>query len=426
MMTRTESIAISKGGSRYLRHMITMGIFFFIFGFITWINGTLIPYLKIACQLQEWEVYAVTFSFYIAYTIMALPSGKFLSRTGMIGGMRWGLIIMAFGCLFFIPAALMREYLLFLIALFIVGSGLTLLQTAVNPYITLLGSETSAAQRISIMGICNKFAGILAPIVFGAIILGDANGLLHELERLNGIELKLRLDNLAHGVILPYSIMAGILLALGLLVPSSRLPEISASFPVKEIGITAYLSNTAFKMRVAAGFTATFCTVGAEVIAGDTIGNYAIYQGMPLDVAKILTSHTLAFMMIGYLVGVSFIPRYFSQKKAFIISNFLGLSILICILVLPGKISVHFVSLLGFANALLWPAIWPQTLRNLQGKQLHIASAILVMGIAGGAVIPLIYGYLAGVFNNQLAYLILLPLYLYNLKFSASERSAPK
>ncbi|HMR19551.1 MAG TPA: MFS transporter, partial [Sphingobacterium sp.] len=191
----------------HTRQIVLIGVFFFIFGFITWINGTLIPYLKIACQLEEWQAYFVTFAFYIAYTVMAIPSGRLLQHTGMIGGMKWGLVTMAIGCMCFIPAALQREYLLFLVGLFVVGTGLTILQTAVNPYITLLGPSASAARRISIMGICNKFAGMIAPIVFGVIILGNADELMKELGRLDAAALATRLDLLAQEVILPYSVL---------------------------------------------------------------------------------------------------------------------------------------------------------------------------------------------------------------------------
>ncbi len=422
MTLHKNAVTAINTSSEYIRHIVLIGIFFFIFGFVTWTNGALIPYLRIACQLQEWEAYLVTFSFYIAYTVMALPSGKLFAYTGMIGGMRLGLMIMAFGCLCFVPAALSREYFIFLVALFIVGTGLTILQTAVNPYITLLGPPQSAARRISIMGICNKFAGVLAPIIFGAIILKDAQGLIKELEVLSGIMLERRLDELARSVILPYSIMAVILFALGLLLRYARLPELDSAVTTGGSAHVRILPPKKYSRRLITGFIAIFCTVGAEVVAGDTIANYGIYHGINLDTAKMLTSYTLGAMMIGYLLGSMIIPKYISQDAAFRASNYLALFLLIWVLFLPGNASVHCVSLLGFANALLWPAIWPQALHNLQGKQLHTASAVLIMGIAGGAVVPLIYGWVAGYINNQFAYAILAPLYFYNLWYTFKAR----
>ncbi len=409
--------------SGYTRQIVLIGIFFFIFGFITWINGTLIPYLKIACQLEEWQAYLVAFAFYIAYTIMALPSGRLLRHTGMIGGMKWGLMIMAAGCLCFIPAALHREYLIFLIGLFIMGTGLTVLQTAVNPYITLLGPSASAARRISIMGICNKFAGVIAPIIFGAIILNNAGGLMEELERLGPQALEARLDVLAREVIVPYCVLAVILVAIAYLIRFTHLPEIDVPAEGEVADTVQGLPGKQFILRMTTGFIAIFCTVGVEVVAGDTIGTYGMYHGIDLDISKMLTSYTLAAMMTGYVIGTFAIPRFISQEKAFITSNILALIVLCGILTLPGTSSVYSVALLGFTNALLWPAIWPQALRNLRGKQLHRISAVLIMGIAGGAIMPMVYGWATTVVDNQLAYLTLVPCYLYNMWYwSVGER----
>jgi FHS family L-fucose permease-like MFS transporter len=411
--------AIQLNNKRSLSIQIgTIGAFFFIFGFITWVNGTLIPYLRIACELEEWQAYLVTFAFYISYTVMAIPSSKLLERTGMVKGMRIGLAIMAAGCALFIPAALMRYYPIFLLALFIVGTGTTLLQTAVNPYITLLGPAEKAAQRISIMGICNKFAGVMAPLILGAIILRNSDGLIAELQNMDSITRSFRLDELAHAVIMPYTILTIILLLISYVIKFAHLPEITASLPVS--GEEDLLPKQSAKMRLnfTLGFIATFSTVGLEVIAGDTIGNYGIYHGLPLSIAKNLTSYTLASTMIGYILGVYAIPRYISQEKAFTYSAWLGIIISILAIFAPGIASIVFIALLGLANALLWPAIWPQALKGLKGKMLNRSSAILIMGVAGGAIMPLAYGGLAQYVNNQYAYIILIPCYLFNLYYS--------
>lgn len=402
--------------------IITIGAFFFIFGFITWVNGTLIPYLRIACELEEWQAYLVTFAFYISYTVMAIPSSKILEKTGMVKGMRVGLLIMAIGCALFIPAALMRYYPLFLLGLFVVGTGTTLLQTAVNPYITLLGPPEKAAQRISMMGICNKFAGVIAPLVLGAIILKNSDGLIAELQSMDDAARKIRLDNLAHAVILPYIALTMILLVIAYLIKFAHLPEIEAALP--ETAEESPDAKEAAKLRTnfILGFIATFSTVGLEVIAGDTIGNYGIYQGMSLNIAKNLTAYTLASTMVGYLFGAYAIPRYISQEKAFTYSAWLGILISLLAILVPGTGSIVFIALLGLSNALLWPAIWPQALKGLKGKMLNRGSAILIMGVAGGAIMPLVYGLLAKYTNNQYAYVILIPCYLFNLYYSLRGR----
>lgn len=408
------------GTERHGKKIIIIGAFFFIFGFISWINGTLIPYLKIACELEEWQAYLVTFAFYISYTIMAMPSSVLLKRTGMMNGMSTGLIVMAVGCLAFVPAALARSYLLFLLGLFIVGTGLTLLQTAVNPYITLLGPESTAARRISIMGVCNKVAGILAPLIMGSIILKNSDGLIAELNRLAPEAKTIRLDELSRAVILPYVWLTVILLVVAVAIRYAHLPEInvpdataSNTNPEKNIVLTPDV-----RRQFVLGFLAIFACVGAEVMAGDTIGNYGLYHGISLDISKSLTSYTLGGMMIGYLAGIVVIPKYVSQQNAFYYSTLAGLFFTLLILILPGQYSIFSVALLGCANALLWPAIWPQALKGLQGNLLNKGSAILIMGIAGGALLPLVYGWLAKVFNNQQAYWLLVPVYLYLIYYS--------
>src|SRR5882672_12667556 len=161
---------------QFLVPMIIIGSLFFIFGFITWLNSVLIPFLRQACQLTDFQAYFVTFAFYFSYFVMAIPSSAILKKIGFARGMSVGLAIMAVGSLIFIPAALSRSFPLFLLGLFMQGTGLTLLQTASNPYVTILGPIESAAKRISIMGVGNKTAGAIAPLIMGAILLKDMSG----------------------------------------------------------------------------------------------------------------------------------------------------------------------------------------------------------------------------------------------------------
>lgn len=413
----------NDGKEASIRHIVLIGGFFFIFGFISWINATLIPYLRIACELEEWQAYLVTFAFYISYTVMAIPSSGILKRSGMVKGMSIGLGTMAAGCLLFIPAAFARNYGIFLGGLFLTGAGLTLLQTAVNPYITLLGPARTAARRISMMGVCNKVAGILAPLIMGSIILRNSEGLIQQLEVMDTVARKNRLDELARDVIVPYCIIAGILLLLAFLIRFAHLPEIKQEGSQLRSTDNPPAPNVSLAMT--GGFIAIFCAVGAEVLAGDTIGNYGLYQGIDLGTSKTLASYTLACMMVGYIAGILAIPRLISQQKAFFWSSWLGLILAVLILVLPGKASIVCVALLGLGNAMLWPAIWPQTLRGLSGVQLARGSAVLIMGIAGGALLPLFYGWLTEVSGNQYAYWILIPVYVFLIYYSFTGLKQP-
>ncbi|MEZ4756043.1 MAG: sugar MFS transporter [Flavobacteriales bacterium] len=389
-----------------------LGILFFLFGFITWINGPLISYLKIVCQLEAGaEPFYVTFAFYIAYFVTALPMAAVLKRTGMKTGMMLGLLIMAVGAVLFVPAAGLRSYPLFLGGLFLIGSGLSLLQTASNPYITIVGPIESAAARISIMGICNKLAGVLAPFVIGAVLLSDADTIAQGLAGLSPAELDLRLTEIADRVVEPYLWMAGALVVLAFGIRWSPLPEIDAEVGgARPVGSGNVLGSP----NLVLGVVALFLYVGVEVMAGDTIGSYGETQGMSLDEAKHLTSYTLVGMVVGYIIGILTIPRLVDQTTALKASAWLGVVLTLAVLATKGSTSVYLVAALGLANALVWPAIWPLALRGV-GAGTQVASALLIMAIAGGAVLPLIYGALAtmNAIGPRYAYALMLPAYLF-------------
>lgn len=394
-----------------LHPIIIIGGLFFIFGFITWLNSVLIPYLKIACELNNFESYLVAFAFYIAYFVMALPSGWLLKSTGFKNGMGIGLIIMAVGASIFIPAALTRLYFLFLLGLFVMGSGLALLQTASNPYVTILGPLESAAKRISIMGVCNKFAGALAPIILGTIVLKNADTFAKSLVTMNEAEKASQLDVLASRVIVPYIIIVAALLLLTLVLYFSGLPEIDTEREDENTALLNSNKTSVFQFpHLLLGVLTLFLYIGAEVIAGDTIISYGKYHEISLSVAKFFTTYTLIFMIAGYLIGIACIPRYLSQEKALLYCASLGVLFSLAALFTAGFTSVFFISLLGLANSLMWPALWPLALADL-GRYTKTASSLLIMGLAGGALIPLLYGKLADHYTPQQAYWILLPCY---------------
>ena len=393
--------------------IVILGALFFIFGFVTWLNGTLIPYLKIACELNNFESLLVAFAFYIAYFFMALPSSAILKLTGFRKGMMVGLLVMAVGALIFIPAAMSRTYYLFLTGLFIIGTGLSILQTASNPYVTIVGPIESAAQRISIMGICNKVAGVIAPLILGMVVLSDADTLTAELLTLDESAKAMKLDELARRVIVPYSIMAATLAGLSLMIYFSPLPEIE-----QEAETTAHPDTSKDKTSVlqfpnlVLGVISLFLYVGAEVIAGDTIGSYGQSQGIPLSEAKYFTSFTLAAMVIGYILGIIAIPKYITQSAALTWSAVVGILLSLGAVFTEGYTSVLCIALLGLANALMWPAIWPLAIDGL-GRFIKTGSALLIMAIAGGAILPLVYGWLADQpsIGSANAYLMLIPCY---------------
>ena len=432
MATSNSSNGISK--KDYVFAITIIGLFFFIFGFVTWLNGVLIPFLRTACELNDFQAYFVTAAFYISYFVMALPSSVILKKTGFKTGMSIGLWVMAAGALVFIPAAISRTFGLFLTGLFIEGTGLALLQTAVNPYVTIIGPRESAAQRISIMGIANKFAGVVAPIILASIILKDSHILEEKLaQAADSASRAILLDEMARTVIMPYIVMTVVLILLGLLLKFVHLPDVDTEAEDEAVG-EANLKKTSIWQfpHLLLGVVAQFFYVGVEVIAGDSIIRYGQTLGIPMDSAKYFTSLTMLAMIIGYLLGIALIPKYLKQGTALKICTILGILFSFGAILTPATsvftmpfidlvtfkplqlvlpVTVLFVALMGFANSLVWPAMWPLALNGL-GKYTKTASAMLIMAIAGGALIPLLYGKLADIYSTQSAYWLCVPCYL--------------
>lgn len=400
-----------------------IGLLFFIFGFVSWVNAILIPYFKIACELNTFQSYFVTFAFYISYFLMSVPSSYLLVRVGFKKGMMIGFFIMAAGAFIFVPAALTREYSVFLLGLFTIGVGLAILQTAANPYITILGPKERAAQRISIMGIFNKGAGILAPLIFAAVILRATDTeLFRALPNMSASEKELALDEFIQRVIVPYAFVGTVLLALGLLVRYSPLPEIDAEHESPEVAIANSSKSSIFQFpHLILGAVAIFLHVGTQVIAIDTIIGYAVSLDIDLLEAKVFPSYTLFATICGYVCGILLIPKFVTQVQALRFCTLLGATLALLIQSVERTVSVlghstdmsiWFIVLLGFANSLVWAGIWPLAIDGL-GKFTKLGASLLIMGLCGNAIMPLLYGYLGQVYDLRVAYWILFPCYLY-------------
>lgn len=409
-----------------------IGLMFFIFGFVSWVNSILIPYFKIACELTNFQSYLVAFAFYVAYFFMSVPSSFVLEKLGFKKGMMLGFFTMAAGAFLFVPAAMSRAYPIFLCGLFLIGTGLALLQTAANPYITIVGPIDRAAQRISIMGICNKVAGIIAPLVFAAMVLKISdNELFKTLESgtLSVNEKAGLLDELIRRVIFPYSILGTLLFLIGLLVRYSPLPEINTEKSNKEEPIDGETGKTSIFQfpYLILGALAIFFHVGSQIIAIDTIIGYAQTMGLNLLESKTFPSYVLGATMCGYFIGVATIPRLISQRNALLVCTILGLTLSLCVLLFSGQvvilghktdISIWFLVALGLPNSLIFANIWPLAIKGL-GRFTKLGSSMMVMGLCGNAVTPVIYGHLADLYDVRTAYLILIPCYLYLIFFAA-------
>lgn len=399
------------------RALALMAGLFALFGCVTWLNGVLIPFLKLVCRLDTFEALLVTFAFYIAYFVMALPSARVLEITGYRRGMAVGLAVMAAGAVAFVPAALLRSYGIFLSGLFVQGTGLCLLQTAANPYVIILGPRESAARRISIMGVCNKLAGAISPMLLGALIFADLGNVQSTGFGSAGAA---ALSHLSYRLIAPYLAMAAALLALAIGVERCGLPEPReppAELDRRDGGRFRWSRHPLLFF----GFWALFFEMAVEVIAGDTIVLYGQALHFPIRSARFFASLTLSAMVIGYLLGIALIPKRLSQERALALSACLGLVLTVAIALTHGIVSVLVVASLGFANAVLWPAIFPLAITGL-GEHTKTGSAIMIMAILGGAVVPPVYGLLARAIGNQMAYLALVPMYGVMLSYAVYAR----
>ena len=416
----------STNSAQYRYQIIIIGLLFFIFGFVTWLNGILIPFLKKSCELTDQQAYYVATAFFAAYFFLALPSSWILQRLGTKNGMAAGLSIMAAGCLLFIPAAGSRSYPMFLTGLFVQGAGLALLQTAANPYVSVIGPIESAAKRISIMGICNKLAGIIGNLVIGAILLKNVDSIQQQIDSTTDVALRANLlDGLARRVETPYIFLSLMLFAAAVVIKRSSLPDISAQVADPADADTALskgkTSVTQFP-HVWLGALAIFMYVGAEVMAGDLITVYGKNLGFSTDQSKFFTSFGLIGLLLGYATSIVLIPKYVKQETWLTVSALLGILLIVASYFSTGAVAVGCLAALGFANAVMWPAIFPLGIRDL-GRFTNTGSALLVMGIVGGAIIPPFYGWLyekAGIgLDFRSAFLvIMLACYFYVLWFS--------
>ncbi len=405
----------------YILSLVMLASLFFIFGLVSWVNSILVPYFKVACDLKTgFQSYLVTFAFYIAYLVMTIPAALLLNRTGLKKGGVIGLLILALGALLFWPAALTRTYGLFLLALFTMGTALAILQTVANPFVTIIGPEESAARRISVMGVCNKFAGIIAPLVFAALVIRPQDKATMDLigqGSLTGQAKEAALDELVRGVIPPYIVLAILLVIFAFVFRYSALPDInpgrdnlSSSEGTDRKSIFSY-------PYLILGVVALFAHVGSQQITISTIISYAQSLGMDLDAAKLFPSYTLGCILVGYLIGIITIPKYLSQQTALLICTITGLVLSILVLAFPPRASIWFLVLLGIPNSLIYAGIWPLAIKGL-GRWTNLGSSLLVMALCGNAIMSLLYGLEADRLGEHAAYWLLIPCFVYMIFYA--------
>ena len=406
------SNSISKKVGPVIPLMI-IGIVFFMIGFGVGISGFLTPALRSAFNLTTGQSYLVTAAIFSAFVIFGRPTGWVIKKIGYRKAMMIAFFIMALGMLLFVPSSNAVSFPLFLVALFVGGIGNTLLQGAVNPYITIIGPVDTAAVRMSLMGIMNKLAWWIAPVFLGIFI-----------------DLK---DVQVDDIILPFYIVTGILVVLGIFVYFAPLPEVKAEGEEEEEGAaeSSYASGKTSIMQfphLILGVLALFLYVGIETLPMASIIDFARATFGDVDNLESYAKFVTLGLVAGYIFGVIAIPRFISQTKALISFAVLGILSTLLLIYLPPKFAFFALLFASFSNSLMWPAIWPLALKDL-GKFTKAGASLLVMAIFGGAVIPLLFGVLvdavktteqAVVANYQTAYWIMVPCYFFIMYFAIS------
>ncbi len=386
-----------------------IGLLFAVFGFAAWLNSILVPYFQITLELSSVQTTLVTFSFFIAYVVMALPSSWLLKKIGFKEGIAVGLVIMAIGAVLFIPAAHLRAYWLFLTGLFVLGTGQAILQTAANPYITILGPIESAAQRNSFMGVCNKIAGIGTQRLLSPILLLNADFISQKLQQMTPVEKVAALNDMALRVINPYWTMTAVLLIIAVIVWLVPLPKVNEEESNPDVSGEARASVWLYPNLIL-GVLALFCAEGLESITSYYIIPYGQSMGFTTEQSQPFVDYIIYTMLAGYLCGIFFIPKYISQSKALAMCALSGIGLSVVSLMSGGLTAVVCMIMMGFCNALNWPSIWPLALSGV-GRFTKTAAAMLIMAIAGDALFPVFFAQLNTWFGVKAGIGLLLCLY---------------
>lgn len=439
-MSNTPQIKHIKNKSTTIKSMIILALLYFIFGLVSWVNTILIPYFELTLQLSRFESYLVTFAFYIAYLIMAIPSSYLLNRVGYKKGMIYGLWCMAIGALLFVPAAYWRVYQVFLLGLFLLGVGLAILQSAANPYVTIVGPIESAAKRMSIVGTGNKLAGVIANLIFAAVVIRESDReLMQQIEAgvYTGADLDAALSTLIQGVMTPYLILGIALFIFGVIIRYSPLPELDPSVVNKQSTEDEESRKSIFQYpALLLGVLAMFFHIGTQMIALGTSIQYAGTMGESLaGPAQNIPSYTMLLTFVGYFLGIALIPKYLKQRNALLICASINLILSALIITTTGTvnflgistdISLWYLVMMGLPNALLYAGIWPLAISGL-GKYTNLGSAFLVMALSGSAIMPIVYNAFFELNNATLpafesmkyAYWILIPCFAYIVWYAA-------
>lgn len=381
--------------------VILVTALFFLWGFAHNLNPILIPHLKKACQLSDFQSAFIDSAFFIAYFAVALPAGYFMKRFGYKQGIVFGLLLFAVGAFLFFPAANTREYGFFLGALFVIASGLTFLETAANPYINALGNPETATQRLNLAQSFNGLAATLAPFIGGQFILSGKTLSAEDQVSMSATDLAAYLQSEADAVKMPYMVIGVIVLLVAILVSRTSLPEINEEMQVDNgsAGGKSLWQNSNFLF----GVIALFLYVGAQVgVVSFFIRFSEQVAGVQEKAAANMLSVALLGFMLGRFVG-TFLMRYVTPARMLAIFALLSVVFTLISAGVEGTFAVYAMVGVTFLMSIMFPTIFSLAIGGL-GKNTKQGSSILIMAIVGGAIVPLAMGRLSDWFSMQSAY----------------------
>ncbi len=387
--------------NRYLVPFILLTTLFFLWGFAHNLNPILIPHLKKACQLTDFQSSLIDGSFFIAYFIMAIPAGMVMKKFGYKTGIIAGLLLFAIGAFLFIPAANTRVFAFFLTALFVIASGLTFLETAANPYMTVLGEPEGASQRLNLAQSFNGLAATIAPLLGGLFILSGNTLTSAETASMSAAQMSTFLDGEAATVKMPYLIIGIVVLVVAILLYKSELPEITEAG--HDIELPTGSQSIMRHKHLVWGITAQFFYVGAQVCVSSF---FIRYLGKTANIdektAANFLSAALFCFMIGRFIG-TFLMRYISPNVLLAVYALINVVLLIIVVIYGGMLSVYALIGVEFFMSIMFPTIFSLSIKSL-GKETKIGSSLVIMSIVGGAIFPLIMGRLSDMMSIQVAY----------------------
>ncbi|WP_026464218.1 L-fucose:H+ symporter permease [Adhaeribacter aquaticus] len=385
---------------------------FFLWGFALNLNPILIPHLKKACQLTDAQSALIDSASYMAYFLIAIPAGQFMKKFGYKGGISLGLSLFALGAFLFYPAAATRTYEFFLGALFIIACGLTFLETAANPYISVLGNPDTATQRLNFAQSFNGLAATLAPLIGGTFILSGRTLTAQEELEMSSSQLDAYLDLEASAVQLPFLIIGLVVLTVALLLWRTRLPEIT------EEETTGKSGSVLKERNLLIGVMAQFFYVGAQVCVSSFFIRFAgQVAGFEEKAAAFLLSGALLGFMVGRFLG-TFFMKFISPAKLLAIYSIVNILLTILAVVLSGEMAVYALVGVEFFMSIMFPTIFSLSIRGL-GSKTKLGSSLVIMAIVGGAVFPFIMGNISDRSNIQIAYLVPAACFLVVLYFAS-------